>query len=64
MVVAVILPIIMAILGIIGGNKWLVLLGTIGTLYLLGAFVSLPTYIWIIIIGIVFLWIINQGKGK
>jgi len=61
---AAFIPIITAILGIIAGNKWITLLSTIAFLYLVGLFTSLPSFIWIILIIIIFLWIINYGKGK
>jgi hypothetical protein len=59
-----IIPAILAFLGVLVHNKWLTLLGTIAFLYLLGKTMNLPPYVWIIVIIIMFLWIVNQGKGK
>lgn len=59
-----IIPAVLAFLGILAGNKWLALLGTVAFLYILGGTISFPPFLWIIVLLIMFLWIINQGKGK
>jgi len=60
----VLVPAILGFLGILAGNKWLALLGTIAFLYILGGTMALPPFVWIVVLLVMFLWIVNQGKGK
>jgi len=59
------ISIVIALIGIFGllmKNNWVILLSAIGFLYLL--FPVLPTGLKIILAFVLFLWILNMGKGK
>ena len=52
------------IIGILLKNPYIALLGAVGFLFVLGKTITLPPFMWIIVLVLMFLWIINIGKRK
>ena len=59
----VIIPAFLGFLGILAGNKFLAFMGFLATAFLIGSFVNLPPFIWIIVVIAGFIWLQNlSGK--
>lgn len=59
------ISVIIAIIGIVGlllKNNWIILMSAVGFLYMI--FPILPTHLKVILAFVLFLWILNMGKGK
>ena len=61
---AAIVVAIIGVISVLARSPWILLMGVVFFLYTVGFFVNIPQYMWIVLIVIVGLWILNQGKGK